>query len=1735
MRDGDSQIPECSPVSASDESAPKPARGVNPYATGGGGVTFERKVAVQYLARLLAGEGASELGEGRHVVSVAFQQAPAHPVDDLVIYASRPDEFGPSLMLALEVRRSPNLVSSDESAQALIQKYVRAMVNQPTDSMERRCGLVVSGPQSHTEQVQELAELAAVQIDAPGFFDLVQTPGRFNRDVRNRLGHIERLVERALKDLGTAEPDTELIQERTWHLLSRLAVRMPRLESPDETDWAGVENSLVSVAQGQDLAGASRLRDRLVWLAGEYHAKSARIDLSLLRRDSHDRLDPDVRRHRQAWQSLYHLHDVAIKSVRDEIVSVDGDRRVRIDRSDAATELSEAAEDTGAVLVSGDSGVGKSALTLLSLNAACVADPETRQGLCINLRQIPKLTVDFENTLGLPLSTLLSELSAPTRMLVIDGADAVTEGMEDAFRYLVDAASECGVKIVAVASTDSVQVVRDVLTDRFADGIAEYAIKPLDDIELDEIVATFSELRSLSSNPRSRDLLRRLVVVDLLVRGRPTGTPLNDADALREVWSRIVRRRGRSDRGHPNDREVVLLQLADCALTGGDRLEAISGLDGAAISGLRHDGLLQESTDNPFMVGPDFAHDEVRRYAIARLLLSEKDPTSKLVSAGAPRWALGAVRLACQALLGEPDRTTTPLTGRFGTLQESFDALVEAGHGSRWGDLPSEALVTLADPRMVLRDAWPTLRADDAGGLRRLARVVDQRLRNDNRTIDPATIEPMIELLLEEETPWQSGEYVCDLLREWLHGHVFYDTPSDHPLRIQLREHLVGAYAEGERRLAEQREAAAAASSSRTQEEIDRVRQLQESHPELFTEIGSGGRIRRHRPEVPSECRDRVFLELLALLGPDLGEDGARILLRVARDAPWLLAPTVEEPFTGYALGQFGRGLLAHLTEAYYIDEEADGSNSFDKGIRRHRARRDSIFSPLAGRDRGPFMALFSTDFRGGVATLNRMLNHAALIRARTLARLDSMGQGLEGLDIGPYQAYLEITGTRRLYVGDQHVWRMYRGTGVSPYPCISALQALESACDQLIEAGVPPRSLVMMLLEGCENLAMVGLIVGILVRHLEEAGDLLDPYITEPLIWRHEFSRVVHESSMLAANPEEVKAPERRGWSLKETAMSMALMADQDRASVLRALGETLVERERRAIEHGQDVPILDDGADGQANIESQVAMVRGWASNLDRSSYQVQRTSEGLQILHTPPEGVVQSQLRNRADLNRTSEEIRLKARYYTNPREASVGASELKADLASARDLLENPPSLGNQRPWDVPTLVAATAIEAYMLRQIDISDDDLAFSIETLLQVFEGEIPDRPYEYEETYYEEGADRSAARVLPLLLVPEATRLRDIAGSGNGEVTFERVSAAGLEAAHTIASETRLNLARGLDHLWATPCVLENPCRHLVGWHIVTETVRYCAISGWNPDTGGLIITALGEPLIESLKNTPDDSIIPTRLDASIRALAPAAIADICVSSSAQDLLTVILEAQRRSLLTDEDKVMDDRGTHTLVSARALLTLAQDGGDIAVHQHIDAYADSPALLGNLLRTLCAAAEEDPCRAETAGRIWPRVIRHVLDLNDEGHVPFHGGFFGDLALASLIPNTASPSAYLYREIKDDPIVWWEPFSLRPDIERLLATDASKVECVDRLIAFLGGLGPQEQVRVGLPWLTGLVLESPGEIAAGSFLLPAWLITMRSPAESVSLSEQWQQVVDALVVEGVTRLAPYSE
>ena len=1710
--------------------------GASPYATGGGGISFERKVAVKYLALMLTGDGATELGNGRVVVRVAFQQAPTHWVDDLVVSASYPDEPDPSLILALGIRRAPRIVQSDESTRRLIRQFVHAVIDERPDGPEYRLGFVVAGPQNHARQMAELAGIAKVQMDAPGFFDLIRSPTRFQSGIRTRLSQLEKLVEHALHDLDVAEAGEELIQQCTWQLLSRLTLLMPRVESPDETDWDEIMNRLKSVASDSDLAAASQIRDRLVALADDYAPRAACVDLSMVRRDAHALLNTTKRQHERDWRTLKHMHRHACESVRDKIVSNDGSRSESLDRSRPTMNILDEASRTDAVVVSGESGVGKSALAVLGLNALANVEPKRLEVLCFNLRQVPASTIDIEGRLRHPLSTLLSELSAPNRILVVDGADAVTEDKLNVFRYLVGASKDAGVKVITVTSVESKQVVLDTLREQIGTGVSEYVVPLLSDSEIDELVGTFPELARLNADLRSRELLRRLVVVDLLVRGQVSGTPLTDADAMNEVWIGLVRRHERSDRGSPDARETMLLRLAELELDKGERLGVISAIDPAALDGLRRDGLVRKSDEAPFMIGPEFAHDEIRRYAIARLLLASDNPASRLLKAGAPRWSLAAARLACQAWLAQSDSSAVPRKGRFVKQQASFDTLIEAGHASRWSDVPAEALLKLANPAPLLQDAWPELRAEGAVGLRRLVRLINQRHKDKSGVMDVVTAEPIVNFLLKDPSPWRNGKYVRELFRDWLHAHVLARTEAGHPLRILLRKRLVEACAAADRRHAEEQAAIAKAQAARTSEEIEEERRLLEQHQALLSPIGHGGRRRRQRPIVPREITKKIVLELLALLGPDLGDDGEAILRRVAKDAPSWLAPAVEDILTGQALAMRSSGLLADLTTAYYLDDEFDQELLHDYGVRRHRWM--GVAVPQFAWYRGPFISLFQSDFRKGVGVLNRLLNHAARVRARSLARFDHRYRSLETVSILKYQHDLNVTGTPLVYVGDEHVWFWYRGTGVGPYPCMSALQALERECDQLIKIGYPMKSLVSILMDGCKNLAMVGLVVGLLVRHLEKADSLLDPHLTLPFIWRLEFARGVNETSPLAASSDGLVEPDRRRWSFREVSMFMVLRASEERAAELRSLAELLVANARRDLEATPNLESSQKDSDPNENIEQEVAQVRGWASCLDRERYSAHEIPEGIQIQATPPDDVLETLQEASENLELAGKATSLFVRYHidrTRSRTEAVGPDELAADIATAKILLESPPSLRPHNPWEVASLVSAAALEAHLLQATDLPENEIFFATEIVLQIGEAEAATENLEFAGTMSEYAANRSAARAIPLLLLPDAAQIRTAVDEEDGSKTLDRAVRASLKLARAVEDEVRLHLACGFDPLWKTQCVDHGRCHHELGWQITTESMRQCVRGGWDPDSAQRILLQLEEPLTESLAAAPANSILVSRLDGAIRALAPAAMADICVSAQARDLLMALLAAQRQALLTYERGDPDDRDTHSLVNARALMTLAQDGHDAPIFEQLSAFADNSTLLEKLLRALSAAAEETLDRAATAKRIWPDIVHHVLELNASGHKPFQGAHDGDMALAVLIPNQAAELPYLYREVYADPIVWWNPLELAPQIEAWLVPAVGNPRCVDQLVAFVHTLEPQEQVQVVLPWLAKLVLPNPTRIACNTYVLARWLIEMRGAAADTGFIDTWQNIVDALVVAGEMKLAPYSD
>ena len=270
-------------------------------------------------------------------------------------------------------------------------------------------------------------------------------------------------------------------------------------------------------------------------------------------------------------------------------------------------------------------------------------------------------------------------------------------------------------------------------------------------------------------------------------------------------------------------------------------------------------------------------------------------------------------------------------------------------------------------------------------------------------------------------------------------------------------------------------------------------------------------------------------------------------------------------------------------------------------------------------------------------------------------------------------------------------------------------------------------------------------------------------------------------------------------------------------------------------------------------------------------------------MTLTTTPPADLEAAREADRGQLEGVSEAIRLFVRHHVEPAKEDakpIGRDELVADMVAARTLVENPASRSPHDPVDVCALVAASALEALFVAGESLPDDTLRAAAEIVLEI--GEASPAPQGIDDMFYEYGADRSAARVIPLLLLPAAAPLRKLADKNGGAITCDRAVRAGPNLSRTLSYEVRVHLARGLDRLWKAPCADGGRCHHDPGWQMAVETMRYCVLGPWEPGTEGRIALALEEPFSSSLAGA--DSVIVPRLDGAIRALAPAAVADIC-----------------------------------------------------------------------------------------------------------------------------------------------------------------------------------------------------------------------------------------------------------
>jgi hypothetical protein len=1649
----------------------------NPYSTGGGGTVLEHRYGAVLLAHLLLGDPVSELGDDVAPVSVRFQDSAFSPVDDLVVVGRTSD--GAQRQVSIGVRRAPKFTTSDEPTAVLLVSYLLVV----PDHWDRvragtwRLALAVTSPNPAAHQVRELAVIARDKPSETAFRDVVAQQDRTKQAVRDRLAHFDALIKTAATE---AEIDLTHVNagELTWRVLHSLRLSELRLEGVDEADRTFAITRLRTIVPGADLADANTLFERLEKLSDRYAPSSATVTEALLRQHlSGIQLDRSPS-YPSAWQVLDSLADSVEHGVCFRLADADTD--LELDRTEIrdalVTEMMRAGSRASALVVTGEPDVGKSALTLRATHQLAATGAAVT---VLNLRDIPMSLVEFEALLATRLVTALGSTAVnKTRLLVIDGAESVLEGRGQLLFDVARAAMTAGLGVVAVTRTDGAGAVTDGLqracqgVDRTGgdpqEAVREHEVPRLTSAEIERLAAAFPRLSRWAGDPRAVWLLGRPGLVDMLMRAGPFATmpegTSSEADLFAVVWRHLVRRGESVLPGGPSP------DARDHSLTALARRQLLphhsESPDASALPSLRSDGLLRPPGPVSAWSPLDrFASDLVRDMSVARLLIT--DGFSLLNAAEAPRWTLRAVRVACQAyLLGAPEDRNS-----FGHLRSVFTDLAEH-HGQRWGELPWEALLTLGSARGALTRAWPDLLTEQHSGLRTVLRLAKQRYTK-LQFGDSVILGPLVELAFcsdlemapdDHHTTRSIGESIRDLVLAWLRGLIETST-GPIPLRQRVRHRILA------------------------------------SDPVLW---------------------DKFAVEALSLLGPDLDGPAEAFLTRLVDDGGSRLAPVVEHLGPVLMMTKHQPQFLLALAESYYIERQDDetslygwlGRHSLDEGIRHHR-NRGGITARMAAWQYGPFWQLLCATPRDALGLINRILDHAAVIRVGEHEGLQDQSVGeLPGLDLD-----LPGVGVRRC-VGDGAVWGWYRGSTVGPYPCISALLAVERYADQLVAvAGISVDRVVELLLRDCHNLAMPGLVVGFLVRHLEQAGDLLDRWFSEPHIWQLEFARIASEGVLHVQGPDPVDlvGRNRRRHSLRDAAAEMTvrvmLVGDQGRLDALAAAGDELLRRAQELIADAGD----DEGA------HHFLISVEGWAAGFRPENYQTEPDHDGnVVVQYEHPEHIAASLASGAARVSRVSEALRLQ-NIYGRSEDRVAPVETLLADLVLARDFANDPPNAGLD-PRDPIAAVAAAAAVAHVEGRIQLPQQDLRWATGILVDAINSP---HPSEYTaSSFYSLGADRSAAVGLPALLASISEQV---------QLDRQGIASALHQSATHHFDEVRIAFALALKRVWDTSCdagLSPGACRHQVAWVAVQEGLRDCRLGDWDFPTQTRTVDPLNGPYNETLPLVHTEQLYLKRLMPPLAATAAAARSTCCIATDAKRLLVVLFDAHRRATDHSARKGYENRqGGH---AARVLVDTTAGGDAQPLIDYVRLFTSNARALTDLLHDVAELFTYNDIARPSLPTVWRVVMTTTLDALDTGADLQAEQHWSDFAIGALLPAPRLNSG----DLDPDAILdharnnWLTPDSIADLVIRWIPYALREPKALDALAQFSACAPTRWQADTGLVWAEQLIDGSYSSVASRSWFLTNWLETLRTSRElTPDQTARWCRLIDGLAAEGDHRAA----
>ena len=484
--------------------------------------------------------------------------------------------------------------------------------------------------------------------------------------------------------------------------------------SPSADEAMAIKLCQESLVSG-DAREAERLWMELRSISADRRTAGGSLSLSQLaaqiRRSFRLRAHPD---HKADWDRLALLTEESMAIIRTDTAGC-----LSVLRGDAVAAVQERLETARFLVLTGDSGCGKSAL------AKRVALSRHRGGLVVWFDRDTfsgGSLLAIEEQLGLRnrLESLMSSSSATQGLLVLDGIDRMSPAVIRAVGTLLGNLAihtvECPWQVLA---TSQLGAWEDIGAQVAEAGVPRSALETLEvpdlaPAEIREVLRLFPALWSAALGPDVLSLLGNPKILDWVAHeaAKPSGILrgwAGLADVIEWVWGRWV---GADERRHA--RERVLMRLAEAeadVLASGIPLNQLEVSEAEVIGSLESLYLL---TVRDARVR--FTHDLLGDWARLRVLVGEQVSSVDRLTplAGNPRWHR-AIRLYAVRLLEAKSGDTSLWRA---LVAQSTDDEVPAAQVAR--DVLLESVIFAANAEALLERVWPILAEDQGRLLNRL-------------------------------------------------------------------------------------------------------------------------------------------------------------------------------------------------------------------------------------------------------------------------------------------------------------------------------------------------------------------------------------------------------------------------------------------------------------------------------------------------------------------------------------------------------------------------------------------------------------------------------------------------------------------------------------------------------------------------------------------------------------------------------------------------------------------------------------------------------------------------------------------------------------------------------------------------------------------------------------------------------------------------------------------------------